>query len=171
MATQQASLDTIEDFLAQKRIAMAGVSRDPENFSVKLFEELCRRGYDVVPVNPNAVELRGRPCFANVQDIEPPVEAVLLMTSSAATEAVVHDCAEAGIKRVWMYRAGTKGGAVNPKAVEFCYEHGMQVVPGQCPFMFLPQAAGIHRFHGFFRKITGRFPRHAHSRKFRGPAK
>ncbi len=59
MATERASLDTIEDFLAQKRVAMAGISRDPVNFSVRLFEELCRRGYDVVPVNPNTSEVHG----------------------------------------------------------------------------------------------------------------
>ena len=108
MATQSASLETIEDFLAQKRIAMAGISRDPANFSVKLFEEFCRRGYDVVPVNPHTAEVQGRRCFARVQDIQPPVEAVLLMTSPEATESVVNDCAEAGIRRVWMYRGEAK---------------------------------------------------------------
>jgi uncharacterized protein len=158
MATQRASLETIEDFLAQKRIAMAGISRDPANFSVKLFEELCRRGYDVVPVNPNTAEVQGRRCFARVQDIQPPVEAALLMTSPEAAETVVNDCAEAGIRRVWMYRAGGKG-SVSAKAVAFCRERGMQLVSGQCPFMFLPDAAGFHRFHGFVRKITGRYPR------------
>jgi predicted CoA-binding protein len=160
MATQDASLETIEDFLAQKRIAMAGISRDPASFSVKLFEELCRRGYDVVPVNPNTAEVQGRRCFARVQEIQPPVEAVLLMTSPEATETVVNDCAEAGIRRVWMYRAGGKG-AVSPKAIEFCHERGIQVVPGQCPFMFLPDAEAGHRLHGFIRKITGRYPRRA----------
>src|ERR1039457_2578167 len=154
MATQ-ASLETIEDFLAQKRIAMAGISRDPKSFSANLFEELCQRGYDVVPVNPNTAELQGRRCFAHVQDIQLPVEAVLLMTSPEATEAVVNDCAEAGIRRVWMYRATGKG-SVSPKAVAFCEEQGIEVVPGQCPFMFLPDSAGVHRLHGFFRQIIGR---------------
>ena len=89
MATQT-SLETIEDFLAQKRIAIAGISRNPANFSVMLFEELSRRGYDVVPVNPNTEEeVRGRRCFARVQDIQHPVEAVLLMTSPEATEAQI----------------------------------------------------------------------------------
>jgi len=53
MTGERASLVVIEDFLAQERIATAGISRAPANFSVKLFEELCRRGHDVVPVNPN----------------------------------------------------------------------------------------------------------------------
>jgi len=69
----------------------------------------------------------------------------------------VADCAAAGIPRVWMYRAGGRG-AVCLKAVAFCEEHGIQVVPGQCPFMFLPSGA-IHRVHGFVRKITGRYPK------------
>jgi predicted CoA-binding protein len=161
MATQ-ASLETIEDFLAQKRIAMAGIPRDPKSFTANLFEELCRRGYDVVPVNPNTAEVQGRRCFARVQDIQPPVEAALLMTSPEATEEVVQDCAEAGIRRVWMYRAAGKG-SVSAKAVAFCHEHGIEVVPGECPFMFLPETAGFHRFHGFIRKITGRYPRSAHT--------
>lgn len=157
MASQNLSLETIEDFLAQKRIAMVGISREPHSFSVALFEELIRRGYDVIPVNPSTPNVMGRRCFARVQDIQPPVEAALLMTSPAVTDTVVSDCAAAGIHRVWMYRAGGSG-AVSPKAVAFCQDHGIQVVPGQCPFMFLPAAGTIHRLHGFVRKITGRYP-------------
>ncbi len=93
MANERVSLETIDDFLTQKRIAMAGISRDPANFSVQLFQELCRRGYDVVPVNPNTPEVQGRRCFARVQDIQPAVDAVLLMTSPEATETLVNDYA------------------------------------------------------------------------------
>ena len=152
-----ASLNTIEDFLAQKRIAMVGVSRRPKDFSATLFEELCRRGYDVVPVNPNASEALGRRCFARVQDIQPAVDGALLMTSPNVTESVVSDCADAGIRRVWLYRAGGRG-AVSDQAVRFCREHGIEVIPGECPFMFLSGAAFYHRVHGLIRKITGAYP-------------
>jgi predicted CoA-binding protein len=155
-----ASLEVISDFLAHNRIAIAGISRDPANLSVKLFEELIRRGYEVAPVNPHLREVEGRRCFGRVQEIEPPVEAVLVMTSPEVTDAVVRDCAEAGVRTVWMYRATGKG-SVSRKAVEFCQERGIQVIPGECPFMFLPRSAGVHRFHGFVRKITGRYPRRA----------
>jgi predicted CoA-binding protein len=158
MNSEGVSLETIQDFLAQKRIAIVGVSREPRHFNVTLFEEFCRRGYDVVPVNPNVSEVQGRRCFARMQDIEPPVDGALLMTSPEVTNAVVKDCAEAGIRRVWMYRAGGKG-AVSPEAVEFCRERGIQVVPGQCPFMFWHDAGIGHRLHGFIRKIMGTYPR------------
>ena len=158
MGEPKVSLETIEDFLAQKRIAMVGISRQPKEFSALLFEEFRRRGYDVVPVNPHTADAQGRTCFARVQDIRPPVDAAILMTSPEVTDAVVRDCAEAGIRRVWMYRAAGHG-AVSPKAVEFCRDHGIQVVPGECPFMFWGEAHAGHRFHGFIRKITGRYPR------------
>ena len=162
MPVRRTALETIEDFLAQKRIAMVGISHEAESFSASLFKELCRRGYDIVPVNPNVQEVMGRKCFAHLQDIEPPVEAALLMTSPQVTETVVKDCAESGIRRVWMYRAGGQG-AVSEKAIEFCRERGIRVVPGECPLMFLPENGGIHRLHGFLRKFIGRYPGQSHA--------
>jgi uncharacterized protein len=157
MSAHTTPLEVIEDFLAQKHIAMVGVSRKTHDFSVLLLKELLKRGYEVVPVNPHASDILGRRCFERVQDIRPPVDAVLLMTSPSVTETVVQDCAEAGIRRIWMYRAGGEG-AVSAKAVEFCKEKGIQLVPGECPFMFLPRN-GLHAVHGFIRKLTGNFPR------------
>ena len=153
------SLDAIEDFLNQKRIAMIGVSRESKSFSLLLFEELCHRGYDVVPVNPKTPNVLGHRCFARIQDVQPPVDGALLMTSPEVTESVVKDCMQAGVRRVWMYRAAGAG-AVSQRAVAFCLENGIRVIPGECPYMFLPTPTGVHRLHGFFRKITGRFPRH-----------
>ncbi len=158
MPKPDVSLNTIEDFLRQKRIAMVGVSRNKKDFSIMLFKELRRRGYGVVPVNPKATEIQGQKCFAHVQDVQPPVDTVLLMTPPAVTDTVVHDCAEAGVQRVWMYRAGDRGGAVSPEAIAYCRERGMQVIPGECPFMFLPQN-GFHRIHGWLVKISGKFPK------------
>ncbi|HXX13374.1 MAG TPA: CoA-binding protein [Candidatus Eremiobacteraceae bacterium] len=162
MPASIASLDTIEDFLAQKRIAVVGLSRSPASFSASVFREFAQRGYDVVPVNPHADEILGRKCLARVQDIHPPVTAALLMTAPEVTDAVVRDCAQAGVRLVWMHRAGGAG-AVSDNAVAFCEQNGIRVVPGQCPLMFLPGAASFHRFHGFIRKITGRYPKHAHA--------
>jgi uncharacterized protein len=153
------SIETINDFLEQKRIAVVGISRDAASFSSVVAKELMKRGYDVVPVNPQTAGLLGQRCFANVKDIQPPVDAALLMTTPDVTDNVVVDCAEAGIRRVWMHRAGGKG-AVSDKAIEFCRDHGIAVVPGQCPLMFLPQTARFHRLHGWVRKITGRYPEH-----------
>ena len=147
----------IEDFLAHKRIAMVGVSRNPEDFSRVLFRELRSRGYDVVPVNPLADELEGRTCFPRMQTIEPPVEAALVMTAPRDTEQVVHDCADAGVFQVWMHSGGGRG-SVSPEAVAFCRKNHMNLVEGHCPFMFLPNTQLFHRAHGWVLKLVGQYP-------------
>ena len=150
----------IRDFLGRKRFAMVGVSKQPKDFSRLLFREFREKGYDPVPVNPGTHEMEGQTCFARVQDVTPPVDAVLLMTSPQVSEQVVRDCAESGVKQIWMYR-GSGSGAVSAAAVEFCRSHGMAVIPGECPLMFLPNAGWLHRFHGFVKKITGTYPKTA----------
>lgn len=151
------SMAIIQDFLAQKRIAVVGVSHDPKDFSRGLLRTLRERGYDAVAVNPELTSADDAPCFARLDEIPPPVDGVLAMTSPAVTDQIVQECAKLRIPRVWMYRAGGKG-AVSPQAIEFCEEHGIAVVPGECPYMFLPKGEWFHRLHGFVRKITGSYP-------------
>ena len=152
------ALSTIQDFLSQHRIAIVGVSHNPKDFSRTLLSELRQRGYDAVAVNPELKDVDGKTCFAHVQDIPQEVDGAILMTSPGVSEEVVRDCAEAGITRVWMYRAGKKGGAVSDEAIRYCVENGISVVPGECPFMFLVGAGWFHHAHGFIRKITGGYP-------------
>ena len=147
----------VREFLNQRRIAFVGVSRDPKNFSRMLFREMCNKGYDMVPVNPAASELESKPCFRRVQDIDPPVEGALIMTPARDTEGVVRDCAEAGIRRVWMYRGGGQG-AVTKEAAGLCHQKGIALVEGYCPFMFLPGTPFFHRVHGLVLKLIGGYP-------------
>jgi predicted CoA-binding protein len=151
------TLDDVRDFLAQRRIALVGLSRNPKDFSHMLFREMCQRGYDMVPVNPSAGELESRRCFARVQEIDPPVEGALIMTAPRETERVVRDCAEAGVHRVWMHRGGGQG-AVSEEAADFCRQNGIRLVEGYCPLMFLPTTPFFHRVHGFILKLLGGYP-------------
>jgi predicted CoA-binding protein len=139
-------IDIIRDFLAQRRLAMVGVSHEPKDFSRMLFRAFRERNFDVVPVNPGTKDIEGTTCYPRLQDLEPPVDTALLMTPPAVTDEVVKDCADAGIRRVWMYRK-------SPAAVAFCEAHGMSVIAGECPMMFLPQVGFIHRLHRWIRGV------------------
>jgi len=151
------ALADVRDFLAQKRLAVVGVSRQPRDFSRSLFREFLQRGYDAVPVNPQAGDIEGRTCFPDLDAIQPPVDTVLLMTSPAVTDQTVRDCARLGVRRVWMYQAHPPG-AVSKDAVEFCLSNGIAVVPGECPMMFLSDTGWFHRFHGSLKKLFGSYP-------------
>jgi predicted CoA-binding protein len=144
-------MDRARAFLSRRRIAVVGVSRDERDFSRMVYRELRQRGYDLVPVNPGTKELDGRPCFARLQDVTPPVEGALLLTPPSRTAQAVRDCLEAGIRCVWMHR-GMGAGAADPEAMAFCEANGIEVVAGLCPFMALPGAGLPHRIHGFFRR-------------------
>ncbi|HET6900299.1 MAG TPA: CoA-binding protein [Vicinamibacteria bacterium] len=140
-------------FLAHRRLALVGVSRDSRDFSRVVFAELTRRGYEVVPVNPIGGEGRGgMPFVRRVQDIDPPLEAALLMTPPAVTSEVVKDCVEARIHHVWMHQ-GLGRGAASPDAIALCRAHGITVVSGVCPLMFLPDCGFVHRAHRWWREI------------------
>ncbi len=143
----------IDDFLGARRLAVVGVSRNPRDFNTALLREFLRRGYDAVPVNPNATQIEGCACFARVQDIQPPVEAALLLIKPEVSQQVLEDCTAAGIRRVWMFRSAPA------EAAEFCRQHGIGLIAGYCPHMFLPEAAWFHRFHGWVLKLTGAYPR------------
>ncbi|HKW26037.1 MAG TPA: CoA-binding protein [Terriglobales bacterium] len=151
------TLDDVRDFLAQRRIALVGLSRDPKDFSRVVFREMSRRGYDVVPVNPAAGELENRRCFAHLQEVDPPIEAALIMTQPRETARVVRDCAEAGLPRVWMHRGGGQG-AVSLEAADFCRQNGIRLVEGYCPLMFLAGTPFLHRLHGFILRVLGGYP-------------
>jgi predicted CoA-binding protein len=159
MAEERTSLETVRNFLAQKRIAMVGVSRRKNDFSVSLFWEFRKRGYDMVPVNPAIEEVAGLECFARVGDIQPPVDAAILMTPPSVSEQVVHDCVEAGIRLVWLYGPGGQR-AVDPNTVALCRAKGIDVVVGHCPLMLWKDSFVGHRLHGFVLKILGKYPRH-----------
>jgi predicted CoA-binding protein len=149
--------EMIFDFMRQKRLAIVGVSRNPKDFSRALYREFVKQGYDVVPVNDKAEEIEGSKCFNSLQNIDPPVEEVLLMTPPEASASVLRNAADAGIRRAWQYRAVGKG-AVHPEAVAFCREKGIDLIEGYCPLMFLPKAQFVHRVHGFFMKLVGAYP-------------
>jgi uncharacterized protein len=156
MATQQ----EIDAFWQLKRLAVVGVSRNPRHYTNAVWRELRDRRYDVVPVNPNATEIDGRRAFARVQDIDPPVEGVVVLAPPSVTEQVVLDCLAAGIRSVWLRRgAGGGRGAVSPAVVEQARSAGMIVIAGLCPFMFLPGTPAFHQAHAFLKKMTGTYPK------------
>lgn len=152
------TIKQIDDFLALKRIAVVGVSRNPKETSYTLWQELRQRRYDVVPVNPAAPEIDGKRSYASVRDIDPPVEGALIMTTAAVAEQVLEECVAAGIHHVWLY-GGLGGGATNEATIAAAERHGLDCVAGHCPYMFLPGSPVFHSIHGFGKKLTGSYPK------------
>ncbi len=111
------------EFLSRKRIAVAGVSREPAGHGGNyVYRRLRDRGYEVFAVNPRADEVEGDPCYHDIRSIPGGVDAVVIATPPEAAEAVARECRELGITRVWMHRLYGSG-SVSPAAVEYCREN------------------------------------------------
>ena len=110
----------VHDFLAQKRIAVAGVSRDNSHHPVGnlIYQRLKRTGHDVFPVNPHMQTYEGDRCYPDLQSIPGGVDGVVIITRPETTERIVRDCSDAGVHRVWMHQSVGKGSSVSPVAVE-----------------------------------------------------
>ena len=115
----------IQDFLAQKTIAIVGLSRDEKAFSASVFRELKTKGFRILPVNPNAESLQGEKCYPRLAALPEKPGAVLVMTPPAITESVVREAAAQGVTRVWIQQ-----GAQSPAALAACREKGLSAVSG-----------------------------------------
>ena len=137
--------DAASDFLAQKRIAVTGVSRTPKDHgSNSVFKRLRDRGYEVFAVNPNADSVEGTRSYHNLKSIPNGVDAVVIATAPDKAEATMRECAELGIAHVWMHRSYGRG-SVNAAAAAYGRKHGITVIDGGCPLMFDPVADIGHK--------------------------
>ncbi len=150
--------EKVEDFLAQERIAVAGVSRDGKATGNAICRRLRERGFQVVAVNPNADEIDGEVCYRSVKAIPGKVGGVIIVTRPNDTEQVVRDCDEAGIRRVWMHEGIHSASSVSQSAVDYCRQHNISVIAGVCPMMFGKTSDGFHRFFKLWSQITGHLP-------------
>ena len=139
------SRKAIDEFLAQKRIAVVGVCRNTKEFPNTVFRKLKETGHEVFPVNPHAEQLEGQPCYASVKALPGPVDGVVVMLPPDKSVGVVRECQEAGIPRVWLYRD-------SKEAASLAREGGVQVVASACPHMFM--GGGFpHNIHRWFTRI------------------
>jgi predicted CoA-binding protein len=147
------------EFLAKKRVAVTGVSRSPQNHGGNVvYRRLRQRGYQVFAVNPNADQVEGDPCFHDLKSIPGGVDAVVIATRPEMAEATMRECADLGIKHVWMHRS-FGGGSVSGAAAAWGREHGIRVIDGGCPLMFEPAADPGHKLMRFVFTLAGNVPR------------
>lgn len=148
----------VKEFLAQRSIAVVGVSDQRETGCNLAYRKFKESGYEVSAVNPRIDSFEGDPCYPDLASIPETPEGVFILTNPRVTEEIVQQCVDLGIKRVWMHcLMGTKPGlaasmtSVSDEAVRMCKENGIEVIPGTCPNQFLKPDFGHTLMRGMFR--------------------
>jgi predicted CoA-binding protein len=143
----------IDEFIASQPIAIVGVSRNPKKFGFAAFRELKEKGMNVIPVNPYAKEIHGVKVYPDIRSLPAEVKGLLVMTGKQATADVIRDAREKGIKQIWVQQMSESREALNELK-----DSGINYITGQCILMFY-KPHSIHKFHGFLKKIFGRWPK------------
>jgi uncharacterized protein len=138
-------LDTmVQDFLAEKRIAVVGVSDKRDTGCNLAYNRFKENGYQVFAVNPRIASFNGDACYADLASIPETPDAVFILANPKVTDQIVNQCVDLGVKHVWMHcMMGVKPGlaagmtSVSQSAVETCRANGIAVIPGACPNQFL----------------------------------
>jgi len=150
--------DLVQDFLAQKKIAVVGVSDKRDTGCNAAYKKFKTAGYEVSAVNPRITTFEGDPCYPDLNSIPEKPDAVFILTNPKVTEQIVQQCVDLGVKHVWMHcMMGTKPGlagsmtSVSQDAVQMCRENGITVIPGACPNQFLKADIGHAMMRGMFR--------------------
>ena len=146
-----------EEFLSQRRLAVAGVSRDPKQPANLIFRRLRDAGHDVFAVNPNADMLEGARAYATVREVPGALDGVVVVTTPEVADAVVAECVAAGVPRVWLHR-GIGPGSVSQDAIERCRQSGTSVICGGCPAMFGATSDFGHRCMRAMLSAGGKIP-------------
>jgi predicted CoA-binding protein len=155
------ALDTkVRDFFAQKRIAVAGISRHQRNHPAGdlIYRRFKAMGHEVFAVNPNMQTFEGARCYPDVRSIPGGVDAVVVITRPEVSARIVKDCAEAGVRHVWLHQGVGSGTSVSADAVNYCRERGITVIAGACPMMFGPGVDFGHTCMRWYLTWTGGLP-------------
>ena len=146
----------VQEFLAQKTIAVVGVSEKRDTGCNLAYTKFKEAGYQVFPINPHIASFKGDACYPDLKSLPQKPQAVFLLTSPVVTEQVVRECVDLGVSHVWMHcMMGTKPGlaagmtSVSSEAVKLCRENGIKVIPGSCPNKFIKPDP----FHGLMRSL------------------
>jgi predicted CoA-binding protein len=157
MTGHQAAAD---EFLSHKRIAVAGVSREPSGThgGNVIYRRLKERGYEAFAVNPNADTVEGDRCWHDLASIEGGIDGVVIATNPRASAEAARQAVALGIPRIWIHRAFGSG-SHSAEAVGICRAGGALVIEGGCPLMFGASSDGGHRFLRSMLTWTGSVPR------------
>ena len=149
----KATKKSVEPFLTPGKIAIAGVSRNRKKFGYMLYDLLKKQGYQVFPINPNVDRIDDEPCYPDIGLLPKDIRHLVVVTPKARSKEVILAAVEHGMEHYWIQRESQ-----DPEAVALLRERHLNVVTGECLFMYIEPVTGVHRFHRALRRLFGGMP-------------
>jgi predicted CoA-binding protein len=120
----------------QKTVAVIGASSNRDKFGNKALRAFERRGYTVIPINPNESEVEGHKTYASVLDVPGPIDMATVYVPVRPGVSVMEQLAKKGVAEVWL-----NPGADDERVVARAKELGLKVVQA-CSIIAIGESPG-----------------------------
>ncbi|OIU71905.1 CoA-binding protein [Rossellomorea aquimaris] len=110
-----------------KRIAVVGLSDNPERTSHSVSKAMQDQGYEIIPVNPVIDSALGVKAVASLEEIEGPVDIVNIFRRSEFLPDLAREFDKIDAKIFW-----AQLGVMNEEAYSFLKERGYTVIMDRC---------------------------------------
>ncbi len=140
----------IEGFVAQRRLALVGVSTSGRKYGNFALKDLRKRGYEVSVVHPTAEKIGEDECFPSLKALEGQIDGVVICVPSTAAVGVLDDAAAIGLEHVWLQQ-----GSASDELLAHAAKLGLNPVRGRCILMYAPPVGPLHGVHRFFAGVFG----------------
>ena len=123
-STQEEIFDTLKKY---KRVAVIGMSKNPEKDAYTIPEYLMKNGYEIIPVNPTADEILGKKSYKRLSEVPGEIDIVDVFRPSEDVPNYVSDVIKKRPKVFW-----EQLGIHNPEAEEDISREGIKIVSDRC---------------------------------------
>ncbi|WLR52610.1 CoA-binding protein [Bacillus tianshenii] len=128
MAIENPTRDEIGKILKEKkRIAVIGLSDNPDRTSYMVSKAMLDNGYEIIPVNPNAEKVLGIQAVNSLKEIDVHIDIVNVFRRSEFLPEIAKEAVEVGADVFW-----AQLGVENEEAYNYLKENGMTVVMDRC---------------------------------------
>ncbi|WP_416150611.1 CoA-binding protein [Salipaludibacillus sp. HK11] len=128
MMVENPTREEIKKILEEsKRIAIVGLSKNPERTSYQIAEALIHAGYQIIPVNPSIDEVFGIKAVSSLTEIEGSIDIVNVFRRKEFLVDIAKSTAKTNAKVFW-----TQLGLADEEAYKIAQEAGKTVIMDRC---------------------------------------
>ena len=126
-------------FFNPRGVAIIGASSNPNKLSFGIIKNLTQYGFTggIYPVNPNAKEILGLPCYGDISSVPDPVDLAVSVIAGSQTPMVLEACGKRGIRSVTIIsggfrEVGDEGAALERQCLDIARQYGIRLVGPNC---------------------------------------
>jgi len=115
-----------EIYKKYRKIAVVGMSRNPEKPAHYVPKYLLEKGYEIIPINPTADEILGRKVYKSISEVPDDTEILNVFRPSEEVPKIVEEALKKGFKVIWLQEG------IFHESIYRARERGMKTVWNRC---------------------------------------